>query len=126
MAVSGALYAVPKDVLTGLTEAQFKAMKDEQFNVMVTSLFMATRDPKSGQVPDYKRLQASSPQPYIDSIATYAKLFSGATGVPLNSLGIVQDNPSSAEAIAAQREDICVAAEELITYLPDAIRAIES
>ena len=45
---------------------------------------------------------------------TYAKLFSGATGVPLNSLGIVQDNPSSAEAIAAQREDICVAAEDCI------------
>ena len=45
---------------------------------------------------------------------TYAKLFSGATGVPLNSLGIVQDNPSSAEAIAAQREDVCVAAEDCI------------
>ena len=34
-------------------------------------------------------------------------MFSGATGVPLNSLGIVQDNPSSAEAIGASREDIC-------------------
>lgn len=124
MAVSGALYAVPKDILTGLTEAQFKAMKDEQFNVMVTSLFMATRDPKSGQVPDYKRLQASSPQPYIDSIATYAKLFSGATGVPLNSLGIVQDNPSSAEAIAAQREDICVAAEDCIESNRESMRNV--
>ena len=44
----------------------------------------------------------------------YGKLFSGATGVPLNSLGIVQDNPSSAEAIDSQREDICVAAEDCI------------
>lgn len=34
-------------------------------------------------------------------------MFSGATGVPLNSLGIVQDNPSSAEAVGASREDIC-------------------
>ena len=124
MAVSAALYAVPKDILTGLTESQIKQMDGQQFSVMMTSLFMATRDPKSGQVPDYKRLQAASPQPYIDSIATYAKLFSGATGVPLNSLGIVQDNPASAEAIAAQREDICVAAEDCIETNRESMRNV--
>ena len=124
MAVSGALYAVPKDILTGLTEQQFKAMGGQQFSVMMTSLFMAARDPKSGQVPDYKRLHAASPQPYIDSIATYAKLFSGATGVPLNALGIVQDNPASAEAIAAQREDICVAAEDCIETNRESMRNV--
>lgn len=124
MAVSGALYATPKDILTGVTKDQLKAMEGSKFSVMVTSLFMATRDPKSGQVPDYKRLQAASPQPYIDSIATYAKLFSGATGVPLNSLGIVQDNPASAEAIAAQREDICVAAEDCIETNRESMRSV--
>lgn len=123
MAVSGALYATPKDILTGVTEDQLKAMSGSKFSVMVTSLFMATRD-NDGNAPDYKRLQAASPQPYIDSIATYAKLFSGATGVPLNSLGIVQDNPASAEAIAAQREDICVAAEDCIETNRESMRNI--
>lgn len=123
MAVSGALYAVPKDILTGVTKDQLKAMEGSKFSVMVTSLFMATRD-NDGNAPDYKRLQAASPQPYIDSIATYAKLFSGATGVPLNSLGIVQDNPASAEAIAAQREDICVAAEDCIETNRESMRNV--
>ena len=123
MAVSGALYATPKDVLMGLSEAQFKAMEGENFSVMATSLFKATRA-KDGSVPDYRRIQAASPQPYIDSIATYAKLFSGATGVPLNSLGIVQDNPASAEAIAAQREDICVAAEDCIETNRESMRNV--
>ena len=123
MAVSGALYATPKDVLMGLSEAQFKAMEGENFNVMATSLFKATRA-KDGSVPDYRRIQAASPQPYIDSIATYAKLFSGATGVPLNSLGIVQDNPSSAQAIEAQREDICVAAEDCIETNRESMRNV--
>lgn len=123
MAVSGALYATPKDILTGVTEDQLKAMSGSKFSVMVTSLFMATRD-NDGNAPDYKRLQAASPQPYIDSIATYAKLFSGATGVPLNSLGIVQDNPASAEAIAAQREDICVAAEDCIETNRESMRNV--
>ncbi len=123
MAVSGALYATPKDILTGITDKQFKEMADSKFSVMVTSLFMATRG-KDGSTPDYKRLQAASPQPYIDSIATYAKLFSGATGVPLNSLGIVQDNPSSAQAIEAQREDICVAAEDCIETNRESMRNV--
>ena len=123
MAVSGALYATPKDVLMGLSEAQFKAMEGENFNVMATSLFKATRA-KDGSVPDYRRIQAASPQPYIDSIATYAKLFSGATGVPLNSLGIVQDNPSSAQAIEAQREDICVAAEDCVETNRESMRNV--
>ena len=123
MAVSGALYATPKDVLMGLSEAQFKAMEGENFSVMATSLFKATRS-KDGSVPDYRRIQAASPQPYIDSIATYAKLFSGAMGVPLNSLGIVQDNPSSAQAIEAQREDICVAAEDCIETNRESMRNV--
>lgn len=124
MAVSGALYATPKDILTGITDKQFKEMTDSsRFSVMVTSLFIGTRG-KDGNTPDYKRLQAASPQPYIDSIATYAKLFSGATGVPLNSLGIVQDNPASAEAIAAQREDICVAAEDCIETNRESMRNV--
>lgn len=123
MAVSGALYATPKDILTGITDKQFNEMADSKFSVMVTSLFMATRG-KDGSVPDYKRLQAASPQPYIDSIATYAKLFSEATGVPLNSLGIVQDNPSSAQAIEAQREDICVAAEDCIETNRESMRNV--
>lgn len=123
MAVSGALYATPKDVLMGLTEQQFKEMADAKWSVMVGSLFMGTRD-KNGQTPDYRRIQSASPQPYIDSIQAYGKLFSGATGVPLNSLGIVQDNPASAEAIAAQREDICTAAEDCIESNREAMRNV--
>lgn len=40
-----------------------------------------------------------------------AALFSGATGVPLNSMGIFQDNPSSADAIETMRKDITDEAE---------------
>ena len=64
-----------------------------------------------GQNPNVGQLSGNSPQPFIDELRALACQFSGATGVPLNSLGIVQDNPSSAEAIQAAREDICLVAE---------------
>lgn len=43
----------------------------------------------------------------------WASLFAGEMGLSLNSLGIVQDNPSSAEAMYAAKEDL----------ITDAIRA---
>ena len=58
-----------------------------------------------------QQLSGNSPQPFVEELRALACQFSGATGVPLNSLGIVQDNPSSAEAIGASREDICLVAQ---------------
>ena len=113
MAVSDAFYAIPMMAATGLTDKAFDQMSKSKWMMRVGSWFLATKD-KSGGTPNIQQFSGVSPQPYIDAIMTYAKLFTGATGVPLNSLGIVQDNPSSAEAIAAQREDICVAAEDCI------------
>ena len=113
MAVSGAFYAIPMMAATGLTDEAYDDMSKSKWLMRVGSWFLATRD-DDGNTPTIQQFSGVSPQPYIDAIMTYAKLFSGATGVPLNSLGVVQDNPSSAEAIAAQREDICVAAEDCI------------
>ena len=113
MAVSGAFYAVPMMAATGLTDEAYDEMSKSKWLMRVGSWFLATRD-DDGATANVQQFSGVSPQPYIDAVMTYAKLFSGATGVPLNSLGIVQDNPSSAEAIAAQREDICVAAEDCI------------
>ena len=113
MAVSGAFYAIPMMAATGLTDEAYDAMIKSKWLMRVGSWFLATRD-DDGNTPTVQQFSGASPQPYIDAIMTYAKLFSGSTGVPLNSLGIVQDNPSSAEAIEASREDICLAAEDCI------------
>ena len=113
MAVSSAFYATPQRYIMGLTDEQFDAMVDSKWKTYIGSILLGTRD-EDGNAPSAGQFPAVSPQPYIEAIQTYAKLFSGATGVPLNSLGIVQDNPSSAEAIDAQREDICTAAEDCI------------
>lgn len=114
MAVSSAFYATPQRYLMGLTDEQFDAMVGKKWQTYIGSMLLGTRDGDTGDAPTAGQFPSVSPQPYIEAIQTYAKLFSGATGVPLNSLGIVQDNPSSAEAIDAQREDICTAAEDCI------------
>ena len=123
MAVSSAIYAVPMIAALGLTDEQFDAMAESKWMLRVGSWFLSTRD-ENGEHPDLQQFSGASPQPYVEAIQTYAKLFSGATGVPLNSLGIVQDNPSSAEAIAASRDDVCVAAEDCIESNRESMRNV--
>ncbi len=113
MAVSSAFYATPQRYLMGLTDEQYDAMVGNKWKNLIGGMLLSTRD-DDGNVPTPGQFSANSPQPYVEAVQAYAKLFSGATGVPLNSLGVVQDNPSSAEAIAASREDVCVAAEDCI------------
>lgn len=123
MAVSDAFYAIPMMAATGLTDEAYDKMAESKWMMRVGSWFLATKD-EDGDAPSLQQFPGVSPQPYIDAIMTYAKLFSGATGVPLNSLGIVQDNPSSAEAIDASREDVCLAAEDCIASNRTAMRNV--
>lgn len=112
MAVSSAFYASPQKYLLGLTDEQYDLLTQNKRRAYLTDMLMATMD-EDGRSPTYGQLPGNSPEPYIAMLRTLATLFSGATGVPLNSLGIVQDNPSSAEAIEAAREDICICAQAL-------------
>lgn len=113
MAISSAFFAAPQKYLLGITDDQYDAISQSKWSTYIGNLLLATVD-ENGNAPKFGQLSPASPQPYIDILRTYAQMFSGATGVPLNSLGIVQDNPSSAEAINAAREDIIIAAQDLI------------
>lgn len=110
MQVSGAFYSMAKLYMTGLTDEQFDAVMENKSKYQLSRLLALTTG-ADGTNPNVGQLSGNSPQPFIDELRALACQFSGATGVPLNSLGIVQDNPSSAEAIQAAREDVCLVAE---------------
>lgn len=79
-------------------------------------------NPKTGDVPQYGQLSQGSMQPHSDYIRSLAARFSGETNVPLSSLGVVSDNPSSAEAIYAAKEDMVIDAQNLNGDNGDAMR----
>jgi hypothetical protein len=113
LVLSTALYAAPMRAILGLSDAMYDALMKSKWGTYLNPLLLATSDRK-GNVPQLQQLPSNSPQALISLVEADAKLFSGSTGVPLNSLGIVQDNPSSAEAIAEARRDLADEAEALI------------
>lgn len=111
MQVSGAFYSMPKLWATGLTDEQFDSMMAEKDKFQLARMLLLTPNDQTDRDPQLNQLSGNSPQPFIDELRSLATQFSGATGVPVSSLGIIQDNPSSAEAIQSGREDICLIAQ---------------
>ena len=121
--VSAALYAMPKDAIMGLSDDQFDAMLSNKQKAYLDSLILSTTNDDGG-TPTLQRLTANSPEVYRTQLNMLGAQLSGATGTPLNSLGIVQENPSSAEAIQASREDICLIAEKQIEADRQSMRSL--
>jgi hypothetical protein len=110
MQISGAYYSVPKLALLNLLPEQYEAVVGNKLRYQMDRVLATEVDESGGPGTTVQQFSGNSPQPFVDELRALASQFSGATGVPLNSLGIVQDNPSSAEAIGAAREDICLIA----------------
>lgn len=125
IAISQAFYALPMRAVLGLTEGMYNALKDKpQWSMYINPMLLATMD-RNGHTPSIAQLPSNSPQGLISVIELQAKLFAAATGVPLQSLGIVQDNPSSAEAIVEARRDLIEDAQSFIDeHLTPALRQI--
>jgi len=109
MQVSGTFYSMAKLWMTGLSDEQFDAVMNDKDGYQLSRILAFTVG-GGDENPQFGQLSGNSPQPFIDELRSLACQFSGATSVPLNSLGIVQDNPSSSEAIVTSREDICMVA----------------
>lgn len=112
MAVAGTFYSMPQMVMLGLTDEQYDAMVDQKTKLYLDSWILGTRD-DDGNTPSVQRLAGASPEPFIAEIKALANMFSAATGIPAESLGATDlANPSSADAIEAAREDICLIANQ--------------
>lgn len=100
--VASDFYAAPRMYALGASEAAFSKGK---WQAAIDSWFAITRD-EEGNIPKVGQFPQMTMQPLSDMYRTIATQFSGATGIPVSSLGIVTDNPPSAEALYADERRI--------------------
>ena len=102
-------YSSPQIALLGLDKDSFggNLSDDRKFKLAMDRLLALTKD-KDGDKPELKQLQQASMTPHSEMIRTVAGAFSGETGIPLASLGIIHDQPASAEAIRAAEHKLLI------------------
>lgn len=112
--VTAEFYSAPQRWIMGASLSEFVNDKGEPVNMwdaVIGHMLAAPRDEDTGEVPTVGEFRQASMQPHVEQLRSLATLFAGETNLPVSDLGIVQDNPSSAEAIYAGKENLLVEAE---------------
>ena len=102
-------YSSPQIALLGVDEAAFGGgiPESQKFKLAMERLLALTKD-ADGDSPSLQQLSQASMQPHSDMLRTIAAAFSAETAIPVSSLGIIHDQPASAEAIRADEHDLLI------------------
>lgn len=104
--VSAEFYSFPQKYVVGMAN---DAEPLEKWRATISSFLSFTKD-EDGDSPKLGQFTQQSMSPYTEQIRMFAALFAGETGLTLDDLGFVSDNPSSSEAIKASHENLRLAA----------------
>lgn len=117
--VSAEFYSSPQRYLLGADTSMFE---DEEGNIrpawetVLGSLLVAPdhidEETLERVTPTVGQFAQMSMQPHSDQLRSIAMMFAGETSIPPSRLGIIHDNPSSAEAILAEEADLITSAEQ--------------
>lgn len=105
--VAAEFYSFPQKYATGVAQDT----EVDGFKALMSSFLWFEKD-EEGDAPKLGQFTQQSMSPYTEQLRTFASLFAGETGLTLDDLGFVSDNPSSAEAIKASHESLRLTAEK--------------
>ena len=104
--ITAEFYSWPQKYVTGLSQ---DAEPMEKWKATVSSMLMFQKD-SEGDSPKLGQFNTPSMSPFTEQVRSAAAIFAGDSGLTLDDLGFVSDNPSSSEAIKASHENLRIAA----------------
>lgn len=103
--VTAEFYSFPQKWVVGLSN---EAEPMDGWKAAISSMLQFTKD-EDGDSPRLGQFTTSSMLPFTEQLRTAAAGFAGETGLTMDDLGFVSDNPSSVEAIKASHENLRLA-----------------
>lgn len=146
--VGAEFFSAPQRYLLGADEEMFTradGSRASTWDLLMGRMLALPRDENTEALPQVGQFPQISMQPHTDHLMMWARLFSAETGIPVDQLGIVSDNPASAEAMYAATQALIIEAEasargfnpawvnamiaavqmrENLAEVPDALRAL--
>ena len=103
--ITAEFYSFPQKYVLG-TDADAEPL--EKWKATISSMLQISVN-ENGDKPNVGQFTTPSMSPFTEQLRTAAALFAGETGLTLDDLGFVSDNPSSVEAIKASHENLRLA-----------------
>lgn len=125
--IGAEFFSAPQRYLLGADEDAFvdaAGNKKSTWDMVVGRILAIERD-EDGDVPTVGQFPQVSMQPHTDHFRMWATAFASETGLPVSELGIVQDNPASADAMYAATRTLIEEAEDTCeAFTPAWVRAM--
>ena len=119
--ISAEFFTSPQKYLLG-ADAEAFANKTK-WEAYIGNIFAVGRD-ENGDLPEFGQLTQGSMQPHTDYMRSLAARFSGETNVPISTLGVIHDQPASAEAIYAASEPLIIECEDFNDSARDSLKTL--
>lgn len=116
--IGAEFYTTPQKYILGADEELLEGK--EPWEAYIGNVLAITRD-EDGNTPQVGMFSQGTMQPHMDYMRSLAARFSGETSIPISELGVIHDNPASAEAIFAAKESLVCEAEDLNDINGDAL-----
>jgi len=100
--VTAEFYSFPQKYVVG-TDPDSEPL--DKWRATVSTVLEITKG-RNGEKPTLGQFTTPSMAPFIEQLRMSATLFAGETGLTMDDLGFVSDNPSSVEAIMASHETL--------------------
>ncbi|MCF0121680.1 MAG: phage portal protein [Lachnospiraceae bacterium] len=120
-AIASQFSTFPQKYLLGVEDDFFE--NNSKLQAYVSNFIAITKD-SEGDTPSIGQLAQATMQPHIDLMRQYASECSSITNLPIHSLGVIHDNPASAEAILCSMNDLITDAVALNESNSNALRQI--
>lgn len=111
----------PQKYLLGADRDAFEQVS--KWEAYIGNIFSIGRS-EDNDLPVFGQLTQGSMQQYETYMRNLAARFSGETNVPVSQLGVIHDNPASAEAIYAANEPLIIECEDLNDGSQDTLRSL--
>ena len=119
--ISAEFFTSPQKYLLGADPNAFE--NKTKWEAYIGNIFAVGRD-ENGDLPEFGQLAQGSMQPHTDYMRSLAARFSGETNVPISTLGVIHDQPASAEAIYAASEPLIIECEDFNDSARDSLRTL--
>lgn len=113
MEVSAEFYSAPQRYVLGADEDAFTDANGNPvpaWQAILGRLLTIGKD-EDGDVPTVGQFTQQSMQPHSDQLRSLAGMFASEASLPLNALGIVHDNPASAQAMENAEKELVAEAQ---------------
>lgn len=114
MEVSAEFYSAPQRYALGAKESAFtneNGTLRTGWEMTIGKMLVLAGDQDNDKLPQVGQFPQLTMEPHMGMVRSDAAMFSGETGIPVDTLGIIHDQPASAEGVMARYQPLIKTAE---------------